>query len=387
MPARLPSSFFDSRVLIHSKEFYLRKKSPVLGFSVYLLLAITLIGLLWMAVFRIEVVVRGQAVIRPWSNIALVRNVVAGEVTSVTYLAGDYVREGEELWRIDTSEQAAQLSEVLPLLDLRSRELRLYNTMIEAASLPLQNPFDERSERDFHVRFRALRSEYFRRRAAVDEVAHELATERAKPAQYRLESAVRRLEIQQRGALEALDSWFASSVGSLFDQRNRIQETVASLEQQRERLETEIERAVVRAPASGFITEAREASAGEVLAANETVIRIVPQAEHQLRVRLRIPPSEVAELERGMRVRIRFDSLPPRDYGFVEGSIIDIPGDATILEDGTPVFYIEALIPSFVRHTSDDTRINLRPGMSGEGRIVKKEVTVLGFVADMLDWR
>ncbi len=381
-------SFFSVNTLKPSREFYESRPPYFVGFSV-IAVAVTLVaGLAFLWFFEMEEVVRGHAVIRPWDNTSVVRSRTGGEVVKVPLMDGDRVEKGDVLLSVDVRDQLDRIEEIVPRVERRRERRQRVATLLAAFASDEPNPFLVSEEPRFHEEYVSLDAERSRRRAELNETELELTRELAKPEEYRAEGQIerlrRRLETQRYGK----ETWAAQRRAELHRTLEELQEEIASLDTELSLLRRQGERGTVLAPIDGYLRELRELNPGDHVAENETVYEVIPTDEEKLRVRVEIPPHEVAELREGMALRVRFESLPPREYGFIEGELTKIPADGLVGDDRPPVFYLEGEIPPSVtrEHGDGDTEVHLRPGMTGEGRVIRRESRILVYFMRVLDW-
>lgn len=116
-----------------STEVYSTRPSPVFAILIYFLTGALVLGLIWMALSRIDIVTHADGMIRSSSTTATITNITAGTVASWEAGDGEYVREGQVIFSLDPTElkiqetscisQLEDVEERLEILDAYYREL------------------------------------------------------------------------------------------------------------------------------------------------------------------------------------------------------------------------------------------------------------------------
>ena len=117
-----------------STEIYESKPNPFLTGSIYLILVIAIIALVWMYFFKIDIVVKGTGTVAAARETVTITNQATGTITKRLVSDGQLVKAGDALYTISHDEQSLQLS-VLEnqLRDAEEKEamLRAYETWLE----------------------------------------------------------------------------------------------------------------------------------------------------------------------------------------------------------------------------------------------------------------
>ncbi len=102
----------DSRELMESKPY------PVITYFIYIILTLITIALTWSYFSEIDIVSKGRGIVRPNSQVSVVKTSRAGHVQSTTLMEGRLVKEGEILYVIQHDDLQASY-------ELLTDELRL----------------------------------------------------------------------------------------------------------------------------------------------------------------------------------------------------------------------------------------------------------------------
>ncbi|MFM5884173.1 MAG: HlyD family type I secretion periplasmic adaptor subunit [Novosphingobium sp.] len=108
----------------------------------------------------------------------------------------------------------------------------------------------------------------------------------------------------------------------------------------------QLDRALVRAPATGHIVDLKVHTVGGVITPGEVLMQIVPD-DRQLVIQAKMPPGDTDSVHVGMTAQVRFSSLHDRNLPALDGQISRLSADA--MEDersGAHYFSIEVVVPS-----------------------------------------
>ena len=372
--------------LHYSHEYHQLKPPWYLGFSAVAITTVLVVGLVFSFTFEIEETVRGRATVRPTDNISVIRAASTGDVRAIHAEDAQYVEKGTELIEIDTDDQLSRLNELRPMHERRIRQRRDAGALIAAINEDMPNPFSpNESPRPFR-RYDRIQAEEQRWSSEIREQELELQVIRDAPQAVQqvreIEFLERRLETLRAGK----QAWESEILASYYGEVEELNEAIAAIATEIVLLRREISRGQRSAPTSGFVRVLRELNVGDRVSENEELFQVIPANDRKAEIRLEIAPDDVAKLREGMAVRIRFDALPSREYGFLEGTVTRIPGDAVFPDGEPPRYHLEATTAAFMEHESEGTEVRLRPGMVGEGRIIKRETRIVRFITRLLDW-
>jgi HlyD family secretion protein len=340
------------------------------------------------------------------------RQVVAhpdgGVVVAVLVAEGARVAEGDALMRLDGTELAAELAMVQTrILDLDARQARLLALRDKAASGDPAPGLDPSTAPDANAaaliaaeaRLLSLQTEEIRHahlqgQTRIRQIESQIRGFDAQDAAIRTEIALVEADLQTerdlqtqglalanrisalerdlavlRGRIGELVSARAEASGRITGIRQEVSALVtghrqaaevelrdvvaARLEQiaRRDSLLARIARLEVHAPASGIVMDLKVTRPQAVIRAAEALLSIVPQ-DRPLRVILRVPVTEVDDVQTGQAVRLVFSSLPGGKVPDLSGRIALISADAlTDDRSGHPFYRVEVTLddPGFLR--------------------------------------
>jgi hemolysin D len=143
------------------------------------------------------------------------------------------------------------------------------------------------------------------------------------------------------GALKADKSAFQAKWASkLSTELTDSAERYTQLMQERVKLQQSVDNIVVRAPVSGVILDLPAVSAGGVVNAGDEILTIV-QTDQALFLEVDIAAKDISDIQLGMEVSVKVNSMPFQEFGDIEGVLIFVSQDtfAESLSGESGVFY------------------------------------------------
>lgn len=152
------------------------------------------------------------------------------------------------------------------------------------------------------------------------------------------------------------------------EQQNRI----AALQRELSAAELMLQHTTVVSPVSGTITTISLRGAGEVVQPGQTIATVSP-AGVPLVVEVQLPNKEIAFVERGLPVKLKFDAFPFQDYGIVQGTVIDVSPDSEVEKDAEASYKV-TIAPT------NQGNLQLRPGLLVSAEIITEQKNILSYL-------
>lgn len=165
-------------------------------------------------------------------------------------------------------------------------------------------------------------------------------------------------------------------VAEALEQQNRI----ARLQSEISAAELALQHTTITAPVGGVVTMIGLRGSGEVLQPGQTVATVAPSGAH-LVVEARVLNKDIAFIEKGLPVKLKFDAFPFQDYGVVEGIVIEVSPDAQADKD-LGSFYKVMIAPRKTEIVAKDKKIALRPGLALTAEIVTERKSILSLILE-----
>jgi multidrug resistance efflux pump len=206
--------------------------------------------------------------------------------------------------------------------------------------------------------------------------------EKNKHPMAQIPALIKEYEIDLQLAINALDTFKTNELVQIYNERLNLNTEIQSQNTRIKILDEQIKRCEVRAPISGIYEELILFNEHDYLFSGNETARIIPDTG-ALKVELLIESRNIAEIKPELPFYIRFESLSSSEFGQVSGKIANVGADIiTTAYTTEPVFTAYGILDSAQVENREGYTIHLRPGMTGECRILVKTKTIIGYLLE-----
>ncbi|MBD1943702.1 HlyD family efflux transporter periplasmic adaptor subunit [Coleofasciculus sp. FACHB-712] len=377
-----------------------------------------------------NITVKAAAVVRPIGELRIVQAATEGTIKSISVKENQVVKQGDAIAILDNSQlqtkksqlqgniqnnqlQLSQIAAQISALDSQQKaEWNLMNRNIASAQADLG-----RNQRDYQEKQITTKAEVQEAQASVDlarvqmnqyqQLANTGAIaqlqikekeEAFKAAQARLQRAKAMLNpsaapvvianeriAQERATGESTLATLNKERKTLIQRQIEIQNQLNSDTRELKQIGMELQKSVIRAPASGTILKLELRNASQVVRAAEPIAQIAP-SNTPLIVKARVAAQDIGKVAVGQKVQMRVSAYPYPDYGTLSGKVSAIAPDAIAPENNNanapavPPSYEVTIQPEKINLIKGDRPYPIQPGMEIAAEIISREETVLTFI-------
>nr|VFJ57196.1 MAG: HlyD family secretion protein [Candidatus Kentron sp. DK]VFJ60397.1 MAG: HlyD family secretion protein [Candidatus Kentron sp. DK] len=398
--------------------------------TLYALLALVLVAILWATFSKIDTLVIGTGrLVTPLPNL-VVQPLEPGILKTINVRVGQVVEKGFVLATLDptfVSADVSQLGSRRDTLTLQARRLELelnlpeitgLETDVDSAQARLQVDLLAERQAAYLARMQQFEEAVQRLHASaktnkenqkilgrrvralkqLESMHRELRARKFIGEAELLEIRERRLEVEQAYFLarnqeqeigREIAETQAERTAFTKDWRREVMEKRSTTLQERDEIYDQLTKATLRsklvtltAPKDAIVLEIGKKSVGSVIRDAETLFVLVP-LEAELEAEVEIGPIDVAGIRVGDMARIKIDAYPFQKHGTVKGRVINVSADTFNRQDalgGMAYYYLAriSLEETRLEHIPDPTR--LLPGMTLTGEIVTGKRTVISYL-------
>ncbi len=211
----------------------------------------------------------------------------------------------------------------------------------------------------------------------------------AKREVYQLEGDIGHLDAQIASAGKevgetqlSLDQMHRKNTTEVLSDLKEIQTKVLDFREQYVASQSELERTVVRAPASGTVFGSQVHTVGGVVRGGATLLEIVPD-DAQLVVEVKLRPQDVDEVKVGQATEVRLTAFKQRTTPILEGEVSFVSAD-TVSDPRSPEPYYLANIKVSAEELQRLAERKLQPGMPAETMIKTGRRTAIAYLLQPL---
>ena len=359
--------------------------------------------LLWAFTARIDQTVTVRGRLEPSGSVRDVESPSAGVVSRVFVKDGQQVQQGQPLFDVEAKGLASRrqaLETTLSLFELQSQALKdILSSGGDPSRIPPLPPIPEVSDRQLDQQLQTALQQSQQYRSQLEQLSTRLASRRES------------LQLQEliTSDLETLYKQGGMARNQFFMQRNRVQEVkaeVATLEEERSRMIgqlaaqlNQIDRRMIqidaeliglgetisyrtiRAPISGTVFDAR-VSPQTVINADQSVLKLVPA--NRLQANVEISDGDIGFVRVGLPVSVSVDSFPSGEFGYIDGTLIELGSDALPPDQRSGFYRFPATVKLDQQSVlSGDQELNLQSGMGISANIKLRSRPVITIISDM----
>lgn len=405
--------------------------------SALVLSALLLVGVGgWATLTALQGAIVTQGMLKVENNVKEVQHRDGGIVTEIAVKHGDRVSEGQLLVKIDDVQTRAELSIIRTQLgELMGRQARLiaerdnrpaivwpqevraFAAAPETVSSSEQRLFEgnllHRTTQKQQLQYtidqttEELSGLLGRYSAKTDEIAlvtaeriklndlfangliastrvHSINVEwiRLRGEKGEIEAAIARARIRIGDARLQISAVDQNAFTEAQRELRQVDPKIAELHDRRVAVEDRLARVDIRAPIQGRINEMSIYTIGGVTTPAAKILTIVPEAA-ELRVEVRIMPSDIDQVKLDQSARLRFSSFNRNTTPEISGRVVHISPYVTRDTANGAMFYTAELVPD----TSEVAKLGfgkLQPGMPVEVFITTDERTPLSYLVKPL---
>jgi len=371
--------------LSDSKEMLEGKEPNFIIFFIYFVLIIFVIAFIWMWIGEIDIVVKASGMVRPASNISIIRNATGGNIQTINYVNTKEVEKGDILYSLDISllnlkynsllEEKRRLEKELKLLKKFELSIKNDKNIFKEEEIKYYNRFlvYKTNHEQLIIDFTQAQNNYFRKKSLYPGSISKSQLEE-------LKSTMDYTELEMKK--------YRSEI--LLNIKNEIEknkEKIIQLKQEIADITEKINFSKIKAPIGGIIQSIQKFNEGDYLPAGIEVLRIIPSKNSKLNMDITVRNEDISQLEKGQEVKYRLLSLPYKEYGTLTGKIEKISSDVNPdkINSGLP-YNVVATIDELILYDKKGKVEYIKVGMLSKARIIVRQKKILYIVLEKLDF-
>ncbi|OUL37137.1 HlyD family secretion protein [Nostoc sp. T09] len=379
------------------------------------------------SLFKYDVVVKVEAVVRPLGEVKAVQASVEGAITQIYVKENQIIKQGEPIATINDSRLKTQVIQhqesIRKTEQQRTRidaQIAALNRQIAAetdqikqsvASAEAQLQLSQRNYRDQQLKTQA---DVLQAQASLELAQEELNrfqqlanTGAISLLQLREKESTFKVAMAQLASARALLNPSAALVKiankGIAQRQSEGQAVIANLVKDREvlvqqgiqlenqisfdyqqiaQLQRDLKSTIVRAPVDGTILQLNVRSTSQVVEAKDVIAQVMPSSV-PLVIKAYASSQDVSQIKIGQRVQMRLSACPYPDFGTLKGKVNAVSPDTVTLIQGqtaNKAAYEVTIVPERLMLTQGTRQCLTQAGMEGRADIITRDETVLQFL-------
>lgn len=379
--------------------------------------------ILWASIARVDEVTRGMGKVIPSSKAQLVQAAEPAVVKEILVRAGQSVKRGQLLVRLDDAEAASQLGQIQTETDrltVRAERLKQEAAGGELGCAEGSVCADERRLQD--VRVATARSRESALAAAVEQRRRDLSEGQATASALETSSRLAREQVEMleplaakgivpqtelltarremvdtMGRLAAARQGVARAAAAVREAQAELNSSKLDFRQQalaeRSEVATKIavnqetirgakarkQRGELRAPANGIVNDVQVTTIGGFVNAGEMLMQVVPVGD-KLLVEARVKPGDIAFIKVGDPANVKVTAYDFSIYGGLAGRVEQVSADSIYDEVEREAYYTVLVRTDRSYILQGGQRFPIVPGMICDVEIITGRKSILNYL-------
>lgn len=397
-----------------------RPTSPLGRWLFYTLMAILVVGLLWLFLAKIDVVVSARGKVVPEGEIKTLQPIESGSISAIRVREGQAVKKGDVLIEIDPSVTVTDLESKQKNLSLLELEIDRLNALVsDKPFIPNTACTDSAAIATQQLAYLSAKSAYEQQRMVIEQQILQTRSQsdasrsdlsrlgqllsNAKEREVRLKEVLdiiakrdyieaqnQRIEYQEQYRMkEHAITQSNSHIRELQEQlrlitqeyRSKLLAELTQKSKEATALRTEVETTLFRnakqsitSPVDGYVGKLLITTVGGVVTPAEKLITIVPK-DAPLLIKATVLNQDIGFIAKAMEAEVKIDTYDFQKYGLIHGNVKHIADDAIEDEKLGPVYEI-AITPTNTTLRGEGKTLPIHAGMSvtAELKVGKRRV-------------
>lgn len=344
------------------EEVHLRQSRFWASTITWALMGTTAFAIGWLAVAKTEEIVVATGKLEPLGLVNEIQMPVGGVAEDILVKAGDHVKAGQVLMRLDTDATLDRRRTLVQGISLKSTELDLKHSELKRY-LQVND-----TEQAVLARNLALNQEMMQRFDALAKqgAAAELQYLQQKNRVEEIRGQIEQSQVERLRQVAILNQGVQQLRGDVGRLRNELNEVNVNIRYQK-----------ITSPVDGVVFDLKPTSRGFVAQTSEPIMKIVPF--DSLIARVEVPSNQIGFVSVGKEADISIDSFPATDFGVIPGTVVKIGSDALPPDqiNNTYRFPADVQLKTQQLRLKSGQTLPLQAGMSLTANIKLRKVTYL----------
>ena len=357
--------FLEGKELKYSRVYYELSVPDIVKRSVFFILGIISLIIIYIILAPYNVIVKADAQIRPSQDLVFITPIASGIVKEKLFKNGQKVTVGQTLYILDN----AYINRDLETQVKKLEEYKSYVKKDQKILDFLKNYENGNQNSDVHY-IVSLENQ-------IKKLKFEMETYRFQyeAATKLFPQTISKMELQDaennfnKSKIE-FENFISDNLVKYSEESDYNNSVVSELEATIERLKVQLKQTVLKSTCEGYIEELQVINSGESIIAESKIARIIPENNGKLNVYINVNAQDIAELQDEDEFTLSLPKYPSSNFSSITGKISNISKDSILGTDGQPYFLITGVLNNvdFI-DKRNKKKISLIPGMTGIARI------------------
>lgn len=374
---------YTENTISYTQEYFIKKKPFSQNLIIWILCSLLLITLIIISFAKFEEVIKITGFIRPEENISSISNAVTGRIQSIEYKSGQTVKKDQLLLKIDPTQLEAEKESLeSQIYEEKEKLIALYEIK---ESINKNKNIINKEHYEAFLRFEIWKNNLIKLENLRELNKKNYLQEKNLPKSMTTLSKLRELESEYLISCNNYNDYDLSFKHDIESEIIKLETSNKINNSKLKQINDSILFTEVRAPIDGIIQEISVFNKNDWIQTGQKLFNIIPDDIQLTKVELSIPAKQAGKIEKGMKVLMRFPSLPYHEFGGTEGTIITIDPDITTSQNGEAYFLIKTNIKNNSLTDKKGKEYPIKVGLQVDARVILSKKTILKFILEKLN--
>lgn len=352
-------------------------KNKVKSISLYIFVLIVFISaIILLPIIKVDVSAQGRGIIRSESEPVPINSIANARIDWIGLKNNQVVQKGDTLLILSLESINSDKDNILKNIEEQQAILEDLEKISKRSFSNLKTPLLREEYSAFQGGYKELESKVIQAKATLDRNKSLYKNEIISTAQYEgYEFSYNQLV----SSLQNLKSKYFS------DWSNRIistREKIISLQNNLNKLNTESENYIIKAPVSGTIENFSGVQKGSFVLSSQNIATLSPN--NHLIAEIYVAPKDIGLIQKNHLVKFQMDAFNYNQWGIITGKIFDI--DKNVSQNNNEVFFkVRCLLDKNFLSLKNGYKANISKGMTLTARFIINRRSLYELLFDKVD--
>lgn len=357
--------FLEGKELKYSRAYYELSVPDIVKKSVFVILGIILLIIIYIIIAPYDVIIKSDAQIRPSKDLVYITPITSGTIKEKLFKNGQKVIAGQTLYVLDN----AYINQELEMQFKRLKEYQEY-VQKDKTILHFMKNYETENQNSNELYIYSLANQIKKLKLEMEscKFQYEAATKLFPQTVSKIE--LKETENKFNSAKIEFENFFSDNRVKYSEELEYNKSVISEIESNIAKLQLQMNQTVLKSTCDGYIEELQIINIGESIISESKIARIVPETNGELNVYINVNAQDIAELHADYKFTLSFPKYPSSNFSSITGRLLNISKDSILGTDGQPYFLITGVLDNidFIDKRNKNT-ITLVPGMTATARI------------------
>lgn len=357
--------FLEGKELKYSRAYYELSVPDIVKKSVFVILGIILLIIVYIIIAPYDVIIKSNAQIRPAQDLVYITPLTSGIVKEKLFKNGQKVIAGQTLYLLDNAYIKQEL-------EMQFKRLEEYQEYIQKDKniLYFMKDFENEIQKSDELYICSLANQIKKLKTEIEIIKFQYET-----AMKLFPMAISKIELNEaennyNNAKIEFENFISDNITKYSEELKYNNLVVTEIESNIAKLNLQMSQTILKSTCDGYVEELQIINIGESIVSESKIARIIPEANGKLNVYINVNVQDIAEIHAGDEFILSFQKYSSSNFSSITGRVLNISKDSMLGVDGQPYFLITGTLDNidFIDKRNKKV-ISLVPGMTATAKI------------------